>query len=167
MNDMPFEHRAAILGVPNSTERKFNVSVAWNDDNVGRLKALGFNTIQINVAWGSRPGDEPLNLEDVVELPSELRAEHPQPVPLRSDPARRGERRRALYDRIELCKQAGLRTIFHYGAPYNAHARYGDGPPNCISNEREVERNALLLDVFAGEFSGVDDILVYTYDQDA
>lgn len=167
MSNIPFDHRVAILGVPNSTERKFNVSVAWNDDNVGRLKALGFNTIQINVAWGSRPGDEPLNLEDVVELPSELRAEHPQPVPLRSDPARRGERRRALYDRIELCKQAGLRTIFHYGAPYNAHARYGDGPPNCISNEREVERNALLLDVFASEFPGVDDILVYTYDQDA
>jgi len=145
MSNPPFEYRVGVLGAPNSMEGKFNVPVVWNDDSIGRLKALGFNTVQINVAWGSRPGDEPLNLEDVVELSSELQAQYPQPVPLRCDPSRRAERRRMLWDRIELCKRARLRMIFHYGAPYNAHARYGDGPPNCISNEREVERMRFCL----------------------
>ena len=28
------------------------------DANLLRLKALGFNTVQVNVAWGPRPDDE-------------------------------------------------------------------------------------------------------------
>ena len=40
-----------------------NCPMEWK--NLLRLN-LGFNTIQVNVAWGPRPGDEPLNLEDVV-----------------------------------------------------------------------------------------------------
>ncbi len=51
-----------------------------------RLQALGFNTIQLNVAWGSRPGDEPLNLEGVVALDPEQDRQYPQVVPLRCQP---------------------------------------------------------------------------------
>ncbi len=121
------------------------------------------------MAWGCRPGDEPLNLEDVVELTPAQQVSHPQPVPLRCDPSpqRRTARRQDLRDRIALCRKAGLRTIFHFGAPYNAHARYGDTPPNCILDPRVIERHVLLLETFSREFPGVDDILVYTYDQDA
>jgi hypothetical protein len=143
--------------------------VAWNLANLSRLKALGFNTIQLHIAWGARPNDEPLNIEDVVALAPDVDARYPQLVPLRSEPsAQSRDRRRAdLQQRLALCKQLGLRTIFHFGAPYNAHARYGDNPPNCIMDEAVIRRYELLLEAFAKTFAGVDDILIYTYDQDA
>jgi hypothetical protein len=72
-----------------------------------------------------------------------------------------------LRDRIKLEKEAGLRTIFHFGAPYNAHSRYGDAPPNCLMDGKTPARYAHLLEAFGQEFPGVDDILIYTYDQDA
>jgi len=36
-----------------------------------KLKAVGFNEVQLNIAWGYRPFDEPLNLIDVVTVPGE------------------------------------------------------------------------------------------------
>jgi hypothetical protein len=170
MNAPELPYKVGFLGAPNSSDSgQFTVPVDWSAENIGALKALGFNTIQLNTAWGSRPGDEPLNIEDVVELTLEQQARYPQPVPLRCDPLpqRRIERRQAVRDRLALCRQAGLRTIFHFGAPYNAHERYGDNPPNCISDVLVARRYVLLLETFAREFPGVDDILVYTYDQDA
>ncbi len=52
-------------------------------------------------------------------------------LPPRSVPERRDERRAQLTHRIALCRDLGLRTIFHFGAPFNA--QYGidtdfDGP---------------------------------------
>ncbi|MCX6895011.1 MAG: hypothetical protein NTZ16_05820 [Verrucomicrobia bacterium] len=164
------EYKVGFLGIPNSHfPFSVPVSVPWTRETVGQLKALGFNTVQLNVAWGARPGDEPLNIEDVVQLSPELEQQFPQVVPLRGQPgAEAREKRRAdLRQRIKLCREAGLRTIFHFGAPYNAHFRYGDGPPNCLMDDKVARRYELLLDVFAKEFPGVDDILVYTYDQDA
>jgi hypothetical protein len=167
--DQLLQYKVGFLGIPYSIEGKMHVPVEWNEENIIKLKSLGFNTVQINVAWGSRPGDEPLNIEDVVELPIDKQLQFPQPVPLRCDPSpeRREQRRAELRHRIELCRKAGLRTLFHFGAPYNAHSRYGDGPPNCISDPKIAQRYILLLEIFAREFPGVDDILVYTYDQDA
>ncbi|MCY3020636.1 MAG: hypothetical protein NTW87_16585 [Planctomycetota bacterium] len=163
------QYKVGFLGIPDSTKGEMRVPVPWNAENLGRLKALGFNAIQLNVAWGPRPADEPLNIEDVVELPPDQERRLPQSVPLRCDPSpqRRRQRKADLRERLDLCRQAGLRTIFHFGAPYNAHCRYGDGPPNCISDPKVAERYVLLLDRFADEFTDVDDILVYTYDQDA
>lgn len=160
---MPLTYRVGFLGCPSRPD------VEWNLANLSRLKELGFNTIQLHIAWGSRPGDEPLNIEDVVTLAPELQAQYPQPVPLRGEPSpeSRDRRRANLQERLALCKQLGLRTIFHFGAPYNAHARYGDNPPNCIMDEAVIRRYELLLEAFAQAFAGVDDILVYTYDQDA
>lgn len=164
---LPF--KVGFLGIPFSIEGKMHVPVEWNEENIGRLKSLGFNMIQLNVAWGSRPADEPLNIEDVVELPKDVQVLYPQPVPLRSllSPERREQRRADLRHRIALCRAAGLRTLFHFGVPYNAHSRYGDGPPNCISDPKVAQRYSLLFEIFARDFPGVDDILVYTYDQDA
>jgi len=168
-NNQPVVYKVGFLGIPFSIEGEMHVPVEWNEENLGKLKLLGFNMVQINVAWGSRPGDEPLNIEDVVELPPDMQALYPQPVPLRCQPSpeRREQRQAELRHRIQLCRKAGLRTLFHFGAPYNAHSRYGDGPPNCISDPKVSQRYTLLLEVFAREFPGVDDILVYTYDQDA
>ena len=164
------DYKVGFLGLPNSLDSfKMGQQVAWTQESVGQLKKLGFNTIQINLAWGTRPGDEPLNIEDVVQLTPGQNQRFPQVVPLRCQPGDEAleKRRTELRHRIALCREAGLRTIFHFGAPYNAHARYGDGPPNCLMDEKVIRRYELLLDVFAREFPGVDDILVYTYDQDA
>ena len=59
-----------------------------------------------------------------------------------------------------------MRTIFHFGAPYNAHARCGDGPPNCPLDPDVPPRYEKLLRAFVRDFPGVDDLWVYTYDQD-
>ena len=61
----------------------------------------------------------------------------------------------------------GGHLIYRVGFLGNAHARYGDGPPNCLMDQQVGRRHELLLEVFAREFPGVDDLLVYTYDQDA
>lgn len=164
------EYKVGFLGNPSSSVPfEMIVPVPWTPETVGQLKTLGFNAVQINVAWGPRPADEALNIEDVVQLSPEQEGEFPQVVPLRSRPGpeAREARRTELRKRIALCKDAGLRTIFHFGAPYNAHASYGDGPPNCISDEKCVRRYELLVEAFARDFPGVDDLLVYTYDQDA
>ncbi len=178
-----FQYRIAILGYPSNAAVEWDAGnpmaeymkslaapkVEWSRENLQKLKALGFNTIQLNLAWGYRPNDEPLNIEDVVDLPPGLRDQYPQPVPLRSQqtPERIRQRRTDLRERIQLAKTAGFRTIFHFGAPYNAHSRYGDAPPNCLMDGKTPERYTHLLEVFGQEFPGVDDILIYTYDQDA
>lgn len=170
MTENTLTYRVGFLGIPHSIERfQIQKRVAWDKPNIARLQKLGFNTIQLNLAWGARPADEPLNLEDVVELTAEQARQYPQPVPLNCDPSpqRREARRAELRQRIALCRGEHLRTIFHFGAPYNAHCRFGDGPPNCISDEKVTIRHELLIDAFAADFPGVDDLLIYTYDQDA
>lgn len=166
----PFDYRVGHLGCPSSNvDFEMAIPVPWTKETIQQFKNLGFNTIQLNVAWGSRPGDEPLNIEDIVQLSTELDRQYPQVVPLRSKPGdeARDKRRMELQKRIKLCREAGLRTIFHFGAPYNAHARYGDCPPNSLMDPKVTRRYVLLLETFAREFPGVDDILIYTYDQDA
>ena len=166
----PIQYRVGFLGIP-CTPRHFQMyqSVPWTRENLQRLKDLGFNTIQLNVAWGTRPGDEPLNLEDVVRLEEPLSKEYPQPVELRSKPGDEAyqQRRNELRERSTRCKAMGFHTIFHFGAPFNAHSKYAGTEPNCIQDERTPRRYELLFERFARDFPGVDDILVYTYDQDA
>ncbi len=178
-----FQYRIAILGYPSNAAVEWDAGnpmaeymkslaapkVEWSPENLQKLKALGFNTIQLNLAWGYRPNDEPLNIEDVVELPPRLRDQYPQVVPLRSQqtPERIQQRRTDLRNRTKMAKEAGFRTIFHFGAPYNAQYKYGDAEPNCLMDGKTSDRYAHLLEVFGRDFPGVDDILIYTYDQDA
>ena len=156
-------YKVGIVGCPPCPD------IPWTATNVEELKALGFNTLQLNIAWGYRPADEPLNLEDIVEIPADREEEFAQPVPLRSNPsaARFEERRAALRQRIAVCRAAGVRSIFHFGAPFNAHLTYGDKQPNCLRDGRTPSRYVELLRLFAAQFPGVDDIWLYTYDQDA
>src|SRR6476620_7041156 len=63
------DYKVGFLGNPSSSVPfEMTVPVPWTSDTVGQLKKLGFNTVQINVAWGPRPADEALNIEDVVEI---------------------------------------------------------------------------------------------------
>src|SRR6266576_1465058 len=91
--------RVALLGDPNTVPQ-------WTDEQVQGLVDAGFNAVQLNVAWGARPANEPLNLNDVVGLPGEE---------LDSVVAKRQPE---LRKRIDLAKKHGLRTIFHFGSPF-------------------------------------------------
>ena len=155
-----FPYRVSFVGCPAQSD------VPWTREHLQWLADHGFNTMQLNIAWGCRPNDEPLNLEDVVDC-TDMQVR--QSLPLASDvsPERVARRRDDLRQRIALCRGLGLRTIFHFGAPYNQHARHGDTPPNCLMDEAVRMLYRGLIERFDTQFPGVDDLLVYTYDQDA
>jgi hypothetical protein len=90
--------RIAIMGNPVH-------QVAWTDDSLEALKTIGFNEIQLNIAWSSKPFGEALNLMDVVTVPGE--AELPGTA----------ERRIEIKRRIGLARKHGLRVLFHFGSP--------------------------------------------------
>jgi len=157
-------YNVAIVGCPSKMD------VEWNSENLEAISKMGFNVVQLNIAWGTvRPDDEPENLEDVVELSEALAKEFPQTVPLRCDPSpeRRRQRVADLRHRIAMSKQHKLRNLFNFGAPFNNHLAYGDNQPNCIMDPAVVRRYELLLEQFASDFPGVDDLVVWTYDMDA
>jgi len=155
------EYKVGILGAPDET------SVEWNDRNIQKMKDLGFNTMQLNIAWGYRPNDEPLNLEDVISIPKQFQ------LPIDIDSAKTlrtlqkiEERSAKIKRRIALCKKYGFRTIFHFGAPFVGY------PPieplsQCISDPNTINRYVTLIQDFHKKFSGVNDLLCYTYDQNA
>lgn len=156
------EIRIGILGDPVH-------QVAWTDEALEKLKAVGINEVQLNIAWGSRPFDEALNLADVVTVPGE------------AELAGTSERRAEIKRRVALAKQHHLRMLFHFGSPYMDHNPYmnsGVRLPQRIDdvtfdswydilNPKVREHEFALLREFRREFPDVEDILVYTYDQDA
>jgi len=72
------QYKVGFLGNPSSSiPFQMIVPVPWTPATVDQLKSLGFNTIQINVAWGPRPNDEVLNLEDLVQLTPEQEKQFP------------------------------------------------------------------------------------------
>jgi len=146
--------RVAILGNPAHPD------VEWSAENLRALVDLGFTAVQLNIAWSYRPLDEPLNLEDVWDVAG--------PVASSATPGRLPERQADLRRRSELATEAGLRTLFHFGAPFQGRAGFDGAPlPQCISDPATGERYAEALAGFAGSFPLVEDLLVYTYDQDA
>ena len=79
--------RVAVLGFPDSYTRFHSHAAApWSHQALRRVASLGFNAVQLNLAWGARPDDEPLNLEDVVELGPADASRLPQVVPLNCKP---------------------------------------------------------------------------------
>ena len=114
--DVPY--RVGFLGQPASCEPTWIRRIEWNRENISKLKDLGFNVIQVDVAW-TRPDDEILCIEDIVELTAAEQNELPQPVPLRSRPGADNlvARQETLRQRIVLAKEAGLRTLLLVGAP--------------------------------------------------
>ena len=155
------EYKVGFLGAPDKT------NVEWNDRNMQKMKELGFNTMQLNIAWGYRPNDEPLNLEDVISIPErfELPIDIDSAKTLRT-PQKIEERAEKIKQRIALCKKYGFRTIFHFGAPFVGY------PPTeplsqCISDTSTISRYVTLIRDFHKKFPGVNDLLCYTYDQNA
>ena len=69
------------------------------------IKDLGYNTLQLNIAWGARPADEPLNLEDILYVDGIGSRE------------KADQRLQAIKERARIAKKWGFRTLFHFGAP--------------------------------------------------
>jgi hypothetical protein len=156
-----YHFKVALLGNPSGY-------VEWTDERLKALRDAGFNAIQLNIAWLSRPNDEALNLRDVVTLPGDKEA------------TRTAARRKELLARNEMARRHGFRTLFHFGTPYmwqnpetgevkvQSPEAFNSNPPFFDSlNPKIVEREVALLREFRKAFPDVDDILIYTYDQDA
>ena len=94
---------------------------------------------------------------------------------------RTAERRADLKLRVALAKAHGLRTLFHFGSPYMEHnpnieetarlpQRIDDVTFDSwydIMNPKVRDHEIALLREFRRQLPDVEDILVYTYDQDA
>lgn len=156
MHTETFIHRIAIIGNPTVPDTRFD------DSQMRGLKERGFNTVQLNIAWGSRPPGEPLNMEDVLTLSGDETEE----IVVRREELKR----RALQ-----CKRFGLRTIFHFGAPHVkglydllASAFEKDQAVEACIEKPEVHAHyGAMVERLATVYPEVDDILVYTYDQEA
>ncbi|RZM26730.1 MAG: hypothetical protein EOO88_15940 [Pedobacter sp.] len=154
----PFKYKIAIIGNPG------NPDVRYDDQQLIALKKLGFNTVQLNIAWGSRPGDEALNLEDILYIPGY------------GDPATVRKRLDDIKFRAKAAKRRGFRTIFHFGAPKIDSLYKINHIPKSIDRETEensirkpevVQKYLALLKRLHEEVPEIDDILVYTFDQEA
>ena len=163
-------YKVGFLGAPSFPEAENPaLKLKWDDKNMQRMKDLGFNTMQLNIAWAYRPYDEALNLEDVVALPKRFKL---TPIDLEhvTDQLRTPEKIAArsviLKERLAICKKYGMRTIFHFGAP-NTNQREMEPLEQCVMDPATVDRYTTLVKEFGEKFPGVDDLLLYTYDQHA
>lgn len=146
------DYRIGIIGTPAVPD------VKWTTGALTELKKYGFNMLQLNIAWGYRPNNEPLNLQDVLILPGQTETERKKAHFWQKE----------LTHRLKLCKEHNMRSLFHFGAPYNGVAPYHGFPPEICFNTAETKKYyCMLLEKLDEQIPGIDDILVYTYDQDA
>ena len=97
------------------------------------------NMVQLNIAWGGRPAREVLNLEDLD-----------------------GEQRKKFSFRIKQARKHGLKVIAQFGIPRMINDR-----PACILDPDVRKKYQDLLTNFMTSFPEVNDVLVYTFDQNA
>lgn len=154
----PFKYKVGIIGNPG------NPDVRYAESQLIALKKLGFNTVQLNIAWGSRPGDEALNLEDILYVPGY------------GEETLVKKRLETIRFRAKQAKKHGFRTIFHFGAPKIDSLYKINHIPSSI--DRETEENSIqkkeiaekyisLLQRLHAEVPEIDDVLIYTFDQEA
>jgi hypothetical protein len=135
-----FDYFVGIVGSPSDPD------VSWSDEQLRQIKDLGVNTLQLSIAWGGKPANEVLNLEDL-------------------DSAQV-----AKWDfRIKQAKKFGFRVIAHFGIPKLLYTDNGYSivQPACIMDPGVHKKYDELLGNFFKRFPSVDNILVYTYDQNA
>ena len=131
-----FKYFVGIVGNPSLPD------ISWSDEELEQIKALGVNMVQLSIAWGGKPANEVLNLED---LDAEQRAK--------------------FAFRIQQAKKHGLRTIAQFGIPRMIN--YSPVRPACILDPAVQKKYEQLLGEFMTSFPEVDDVLVYTFDQRA
>lgn len=135
-----FKYFVGIVGSPSIP------NISWSDKEIKEIKSLGVNMLQLSIAWGGRPADEVLNLEDLDS-----------------------EQVKKWKFRVKQAQKFGLSTIAQFGIPkllYTANG-YSIVQPACILAPDVREKYSKLLGGFLDRFPAVDNVLVYTYDQDA
>jgi hypothetical protein len=130
----PFTYIVGIVGSPSTPD------VAWSDDELKAIQEIGFNTLQMSIAWAWKPAKEVLNLEDLDD-PKNLREWH---------------------RRVTRAKKFGFRTLAHFGVPKTPLA---DATAACILDPPVRENYANRLRRLFREFPEIDDVMIYTYDQ--
>ena len=53
-----FQYFVGVVGNPSVPD------IRWDDEELEQIKSLGVNMVQLSIAWGHKPADEVLNLED-------------------------------------------------------------------------------------------------------
>ena len=125
-----------VVGNPSIPE------VSWSDAQLEEIKALGVNAVQLSIAWGNKPANEVLNLEDLDE-------EH-----------------LAKFDwRVAQAAKHGLRPFAHFGIP--RMVKYEPVEAACLMDPAVRETYRTLLSDFLRRYPTVADVLVYTFDQRA
>jgi hypothetical protein len=103
----------SVSGLLVMVPRRIRPSPAASQPTHGSCSAPAWRT-KGTLAWGDRPNDEPLNLEDVVGMPKGF-----APTPGDKDraaihtPERIAARAEPLRQRIALCRKVGMTTILH------------------------------------------------------
>lgn len=133
-----FEYFVGIVGNPSPGREEID----WSDERLEELKELGVNMLQLSVAFGWKPGNEVLNLEDLDE-----------------------EQTTKWKYRIQQAEKYGFKTLAHFGIP--KWLNNDPVKPACILNQEIRDKYVGLLRNFMLTFPEVNDILVYTYDQQA
>jgi hypothetical protein len=100
-----FKYFVGIVGNPSVPD------ISWSDEQLEQIKALGVNMVQLSIAWGGKPANEVLNLEDLDK-----------------------EQREKFAFRIKQAKKHGLKTIAHFGIPRMLN--YSPVRPACILARR-------------------------------
>ncbi|MCK9404417.1 MAG: hypothetical protein M0Q26_13585 [Chitinophagaceae bacterium] len=132
-----YEYFIGIVGNPSVV-----ADMKWDDKQLEDLKDLGVNMLQLSIAWGGKPANEVLNLEDLND-----------------------EQRAKWKFRIKQAEKHGFKTIAQFGIPRMLN--YDPVKPACILDPVTREKYVFLIKDFMTTFPEVNDILVYTYDQQA
>jgi hypothetical protein len=131
-----FQYFVGVVGNPSVLD------ISWSDEQLEAIKALGVNMVQLSIAWGNKPANEVLNLEDL-----------------------NAEQRAKFAFRIKQAQKHGLKTLAHFGIPRVIN----ESPvrPACVLDPEVQKKYRELLAEFMTSFPEVDDVLVYTFDQHA
>lgn len=133
-----YEYFVGIVGNPSVVS-----DIKWDDQQLIDLKELGVNMLQLSIAWGGKPGDEVINLEDFEDEEQVSKWKY----------------------RIQQCEKYGFKTLAHFVIPRMLN--YDPVKPACIQDQ-EIRTNYVnLMNKFMTTFPEVNDILVYTYDPKA
>jgi len=132
-----YQYFVGIVGNPSVPD------ISWSDEELDKIKDLGVNMVQLSIAWGGKPADEVLNMEDL------------------DDPAQREK----FKFRIAQAKKHGLKTIAQFGIPKVVNT--SPVRPSCILDPEVQKKTVTRIKNFLTDFPGVDDVMVYTFDQQA
>jgi hypothetical protein len=140
MNKKPFAWVGGIVGNPEALETE------WNDAQMEALQGLGINLLQLNLGWGGRPGGEVLNMEDLtVDKMEQFRF------------------------RVRQAGKYGMTVMPHFGIPQLTDMKPGYSviTPACILDPQVVDKYTTRLTRFLQDFPEIDNVMIYTFDQDS